>query len=529
MVQILDCTLRDGGYVNSWKFGEKAIKNIISGLCSAEVDFIECGYLADTEEHYEKGYTKFKDELGIKETLQLTLKNESIVAMIDFGKYNVEDLIGEKNSCLTGIRVAFHKKDLFRIERDCKIIKEKGYKLFLQPMLTACYSDDELIQLIKLANEIEPYALYVVDSFGALRENDLRRMLYLIDHNLEKSIKLGFHSHNNLQLAYSNAKIVADFQTNRCKIIDSSIFGMGRGAGNLNTELFVEYLNDNYNSNYKIKPLLQIMDSTIKPVYDEKYWGYSLAYYISAIYNCHPNYATYLASKNSLLASDIENIISLLDEEEKENYIEEYVEKLFEQYMSKHDTKHSDWSTLENVLCGKEVLIIGPGKSALETQADVLSLIQKQKIIIISINHICAYLKERLDYVFVSNKRRFQQLPQEIYDRLIATTNIDNDDIKYKVAYEKLVNTEEAVKDNAGIILLNMLLKMGVKKVYVTGIDGYKFDWDENYYDKDLRMQTSKEILQKINCGMRKMINEYRKEIEIHFLKIPLFMENDTQ
>lgn len=528
MVQILDCTLRDGGYVNNWKFGRKAINNIVTELCNAEIDFIECGYLVETEK-YEEGYTTFKDEQGIKAALCMPIKSELMVAMIDFGKYLPEKLLGVQESCLSGIRLAFHKKDMQKIEKDCEIIKKKGYKLFLQPMLTGSYSDQELIQLVELANRIEPYAFYIVDSFGAMRENELKRMLYLIDHNLEKSIKLGFHSHNNLQLAYSNAKIVADFQTNRGKIIDSSIFGMGRGAGNLNTELFVEYLNDNYNCQYKIKPLLRIMDNTIKPVYDEKYWGYSLAYYISAIYHCHPNYATYLSLKNSLLASDIENIISMLGEDEKENYVEERVEKIFEQYMSKHVTGNRDWNILSNVFRGREVLIIGTGKSALENQQDVLELIQKKDLIIISINHNCTYLSENLDYIFVSNKRRFQQLTREVYDKIIATSNIENDTIKYKVAYEELVNNEEAVKDNAGIMLLNMLMKLGVTKVYVTGVDGYKFDWDENYYDKDLRMQTSKEILQKINCGMKKMISLYSEKIEIDFLKMPLFMNADIQ
>ena len=32
-VQILDCTLRDGGYCNQWKFGEKNKKIIVNGLC----------------------------------------------------------------------------------------------------------------------------------------------------------------------------------------------------------------------------------------------------------------------------------------------------------------------------------------------------------------------------------------------------------------------------------------------------------------------------------------------------------------
>lgn len=84
---------------------------------------------------------------------------------------------------------------------------------------------------------------------------DLTRLFYLVEHNLNENIKIGFHSHNNMQLAYSNAQSLVDLHSDRELIIDASVYGMGRGAGNLNTELFVQYLNDNADGNYDIKPL----------------------------------------------------------------------------------------------------------------------------------------------------------------------------------------------------------------------------------------------------------------------------------
>ena len=97
--------------------------------------------------------------------------------------------------------------------------------------------------MIQRVNEIEPYAFYMVDSFGMMKGKDLTRLFYLVEHNLKEDIWIGFHSHNNMQLAYSNAQVLVGAHTKHNLVIDSSVYGMGRGAGNLNTELFVEYLN----------------------------------------------------------------------------------------------------------------------------------------------------------------------------------------------------------------------------------------------------------------------------------------------
>ena len=278
-------------------------------MIKANIDYIECGYLKSNVNELDYDVTLFKNETQLKNVIKEHKKIKKLVAMIDFGQYNLAELNYIQSSFLFGIRLAFHKQDSKNIETSCKIIKEKGYHLFLQPIVTVNYTDEELLELIDFTNKIEPYAFYIVDSFGSLKKNDLQRMLYLIDNNLKQNVILGFHSHNNLQMAYSNAQVVTQLQTNRKIIIDSSIFGMGRGAGNLNTELFVEYLNDCYCGNYNLKPLLKVMDNTLNRIYSEKYWGYSLAHYLSAIYNCHPNYATYFSEKNSLFSDDIENII----------------------------------------------------------------------------------------------------------------------------------------------------------------------------------------------------------------------------
>ena len=138
----------------------------------------------------------------------------------------------------------------------CEEIKAKGYLVFVQAMVSMAYSDEEFLEMIRVVNTLKPYAFYIVDSFGMMKGKDLTRLFYMVEHNLNDSIWIGFHSHNNMQLAYSNAQSLTMMQTERNLIIDSSIYGMGRGAGNLNTELLLEHLNLFYGTDYKISSVV---------------------------------------------------------------------------------------------------------------------------------------------------------------------------------------------------------------------------------------------------------------------------------
>lgn len=108
----------------------------------------------------------------------------------------------------------------------CEEIKKKGYLAFIQPMVSLSYSDEEFLEMIRCVNEFEPYAFYIVDSFGEMKQSDLTRLFYLVEHNLKNSIRIGFHSHNNMQLAYSNALTLVNMHSPRDLIIDSSVYGL---------------------------------------------------------------------------------------------------------------------------------------------------------------------------------------------------------------------------------------------------------------------------------------------------------------
>ena len=148
-----------------------------------------------------------------------------------------------------------------------------------------------------------------------------------IDEVLDKDISLGFHSHNSLQLSFSNTKAFLGQNINRDLIIDSCLYGMGRGAGNLCTELIIKYLNDLYKSKYEILPVLKSIDFDLKPIYQNSPWGYSTPYYIAALYGCHPNYANYLVQQE-ISDEFIEKILSQIPNEKKLNFDRDFIELL---------------------------------------------------------------------------------------------------------------------------------------------------------------------------------------------------------
>ena len=233
-ISVLDVTLRDGGCVNDFNFQKNYIEMVIEGELNAGVDIIEVGYI-DGEFGSEDNRTKFINEKVIKPYLIKEQRKQKYVAMIDLGKYNLENLEQRVENGIDGIRLAFHKKDWKDSIKAARKILDKNYEVFIQPMLTMRYSDEELLDLISAVNMelADASAFYIVDSFGEMRENDLYRKLNFINDNLIKSMPIGLHSHNNLQMSYSNAIYMLQLPMNRDAIIDSSIMGMGKGAGNV--------------------------------------------------------------------------------------------------------------------------------------------------------------------------------------------------------------------------------------------------------------------------------------------------------
>lgn len=511
-ISVLDCTLRDGGYCNAWKFGKENIEYIISKLVDAEIDVIECGFLTN-KGTYQSDCTLF-DSIAKAEGFIKHKGKSSFALMVNYGEVEADDIPNYNGGYIDTIRVAFHKKNMDEALELCKIIRGKGYKVFIQAMVSLSYSTEEFECLISKVNEVSPYAFYIVDSFGVMKTDTLVNYMNLVADKLDKSIVIGFHSHNNMQLSYSNAQMFCSLSYNREIVIDSSIMGMGRGAGNLNTELFTEYLNDKYGTTYDLTPLLKAIDEVVNDFHQKNGWGYTLPNYLSAKHNLHPNYARFLDDKKTLSVKDVDEIFKMFSDDKKLNYDEEYISGLYLEYMSTNTvTKNTE--VLKKSLFGKTVILIAPGKSA-ESEKSKISDMVTGDVVVVTVNHNYEHCKT--DFVFVSNKRKAADFNKNENSLLISTSNVEIENSDIVVEYKSLINSKKFVKDNAGLMAIKMLIDFGVKKILLAGFDGYSGDYSEDYASGNRGMISNRLVAENLNNGMNEMLSEYSKDIEIEFL-----------
>ena len=190
--------------------------------------------------------------------------------------------------------------------------------------------------------------------------------------------------------------------------------------------------------------------------------------------------------------------------------------------MNKGKIYEDHFFELKKILFGKNVLIIAPGKSVEDEKEKIIAYAASKDIVSISVNFDYQYCDT--DFIFLSNLRRFRELDETKRSKMVVTSNIPSDGVYLQTNYAELLNSLETVRDNAGIMLIKYLIKMGVQKVVLAGIDGYSHDESQNYAERQMAMITRKAIQDAMNIGMSTMLTEYSKQIEIVFLTEPKFV-----
>ncbi|HEC1580851.1 TPA: aldolase catalytic domain-containing protein [Campylobacter upsaliensis] len=285
-IQILDCTLRDGSHINNGKFGKEKIRQIITGLIEANIDIIEVGLLQNHQCGVD--FSIFNSIDFVDQCLSIIEKKNSKFSLmlrtdrVDFNKL-------AKSPKVDFIRIALYQEHLNDIKRYGEKAKELGYEIIFNPIAITKYSPNEIQFLIKTLEELKPYGISLVDTFGSFTLNEFEKVLKIFDENLSPNITLGIHLHQNLNLALSLAAKATKLIINRDLIIDSSLSGMGRVPGNLQSELFANYLNQNFNHQYNIEKLLSLT-ALIEEFKILNRWGYNPIYMYSASLNIDRTY-----------------------------------------------------------------------------------------------------------------------------------------------------------------------------------------------------------------------------------------------
>lgn len=491
-IKVLDCTLRDGGRIIDCEFPNKEIEEISNKLANAKIDIIEVGFLRDQRTiNYTGNSTFFTDVDQIKPFIDKSKSGVMYVAFIDYGMFDFETLKPFDGTSIDGIRFGFTKKDFDvsydEIVRCMNIIKNNGYKLFVQGVNSLNYTDKEILSLVEMINDVHPYSFGIVDTYGAMYIDDVDRIFGLIDHNMDPDICINFHSHNNYQLSFSFAQEIIRLSKGiRPIIIDATLNGMGKVAGNLNTELLVDYLVRKLHYDYEFNDILDIIDDYIYKYNLKHKWGYSVPGMMAGIYKSHPNNIIYLTEKFRLETKDISNLLSMIEPEKRQKYDYDNIQKLYIEYVADKVDDTNTIIQLKKKIEGKDILVLVPGNTLNTYRNEIDTYIQNNSLIVISVNFVPTYVDA---ICFFGNQKRYnKQKEKRVHRECIISSNIKSEsEDDYIVNYHSLINRNYTYFENSTIMLLNLLRRLSPKTITLAGFDGFEKNVIDNYTDSSFQ------------------------------------------
>lgn len=482
-IRLLDCTLRDGGYINDWNFGFAAIRDIVASLTRANVEIVEVGFLRDVD--YDPDRTRWNTIKELKRILPADKKHTLFSGMALHNFYDIDKLDPWDGTGIDLIRVTFHDYDIEEGLAFCRKAQAKGYKISCNPINIMGYSDAGVLWLVEQVNKLHPFAFSIVDTFGSMHQQDLDRIVSLVDNNLAKDISLGLHLHENMAQSFSLAQsFVNKHLVGRDITVDASLLGMGRTPGNLCIELIADYLNLNFGKQYDIDCMLDSIQDHILPIREKEPWGYSPPYFLSARYNLHRNYAEHFLSKGDLSNRDINHLLSRIAPEKKTAFDAAYADELYVQYKDHRIDDTAARAALAAALKGRAILALAPGATLDSHKAEIEAFVAAERPVVIGANFVPEGFGA--DYAFFTSGKRFEKL-QASPCPVIATSNLAGS-ADYRLDYNGLAGAFP-LGANSLVMLLRLLRQLGAATVTIAGADGYG-PGDGNYSDPRMKNHT---------------------------------------
>lgn len=530
-IQLLDCTLRDGGYINDWQFGHEDMISVVERLVGAGVDIIEVGFL-DARRPFDRDRSIMPDTASAAKIFSgVETGSAMMLGMIDYGTCPIENLQPCSESFLDGIRVIFKKEIKEEAIRYCAAVKALGYEVFANCVSITSYDERELKDLVALINELEPYAVSMVDTYGLLHQEGLMKIFEVMDANLKPQIGLAYHAHNNFQMGYANGIEFITRKTSRPLVIDGTLFGMGKSAGNTPLELLAMYMNERFDTHYDISLMLDAIEMNLMEIHQRLSWGYKPFFFIAASQKCHPNYVSFLIDKKTLSMRSINELLGRLEESKKLLYDQKYIEKLYLNYQRDECDDRADRETLCSLLSDKHILVIGPGKTVVTCNAEIQRYRDEKQPVVLAINSVPDDVC--VDYVFATNNLRYTKLlaqlvkPENKRVQLIATSNLSrvNRDFSFVLNYGSLIDAQTEFPDNSLVMLLKVLLQANVASVGLAGFDGYSHDTC-NYLNAEMEYKFIHDKVDYLNAYNTRFLREHTAALNITFVT-PSYYQNE--
>jgi len=407
MFKILDCTLRDGGYYNHWDFSPDVVQAYILAMVAAKIDYVELGLRNFAQPGFlgAFAYTSedFLNRLDLPEgpTYGVMIDAKTILN----ANLSVEDavdalFVDRAKSKVDLVRIAAHFHEVEHSEPIVKALKDKGYIVGYNLMQAGGKPSSLIAEKAKIAQSWAGLdVLYFADSLGNMDGNEVKRIVSALREHWQG--ELGIHTHNNMAKALDNCLTARSVGV---KWLDSTITGMGRGAGNAQTENLLAVVSQEEN-NYVAAPVYELAIRHFEKMQKKCGWGSNLLYFLGAQNNLHPTYIQNLLSDSHFGTDEVIGAIEYLSQQENKS---SYVSDVYRSALSFSGEKKpvSGTSVLCNIAANREVLIIANGPGLHKYLPDVIAYIQKKNPIVIAIN-VITELSDFVDYYCLSHNNKF--------------------------------------------------------------------------------------------------------------------------
>jgi len=492
-MKVLDCTLRDGGYYNNWDFDESVVLAYLQAVANANIDYVELGLRNFPKQGFLGAFAYTTEaflasiDLPDGPTYGVMVDAKTILTSgLDIIEA-VDKLFVEQNtSKVQLVRVAAHFAEVEKSEAIVKRLKAKGYIVGLNLMQAGGKPSETIANLAKVVSTWGALdVLYFADSLGNMDSAEVDRIITAL--RLGWTGELGIHTHNNMGQGLSNSKYAWEHGVNW---IDSTITGMGRGAGNTQTESLLATLDSLGSSSYTSKPIFDLAIRHFEPMQKVYGWGSNLLYFLGAQNDIHPTYIQNLLGDSHFGTDEVIGAIDYLSRlENSASYSNEQFHNALSFGNANKPLEGS--KDLVGIASEREVLILANGPSLNRYKKDVVSYIQSNRPIVLALN-VIDFPEEFIDFYcasrnskFLSESEQYQSLSRPIIlplnrftDEEIDTTLSSSTILNYglEVSDEKLQVDEEycvTPHDLTAVYSFCAASVMNPSRISLVGFDGY--------------------------------------------------------
>jgi 4-hydroxy 2-oxovalerate aldolase len=488
-LKILDCTLRDGGYYNNWDFSKELIEEYLYAMSAAKINYIEIGFRFLRKNIYlgPCAYTSssFLEKLKIPKKLKIGIMiNAKDILSSGLTKKEIKKTFFDfpKKNKISFIRFACQLSEIANIIPICNELNKKKITTAINLMQISEVPEHEIEKITKLASKSKLDIFYFADSLGNLEPQDITNISKVIKKYWKKDI--GFHAHDNMGRALINGVAALN---NGVKWIDSTVTGMGRGAGNIKTEFALLQFSNYLKKNSDISLLLKLIENRFDSMKLKYQWGTNPYYYLAGQYKIHPTFIQSMLTELRLDPLEMLSAIDNLKREDGKNFNRNLIEigkKLYE------GKTNGNWRPF-SLIKGRDVLVICPGPSSVVHSEAIESFIKRKKPFVIALN-AQKHINEKLINLrascqtlrIMSDVSIFKKIIQPLvlpFDRLPAQQKkkfkklkIFNYGLEVKFGNFNFGKNSSIVPNSLTLVYALAIANSGkAKTIYLSGLDGY--------------------------------------------------------